>query len=429
MQSDQIERRFTQHRCAFTAVMITLLSVCCPEPMKAVEQREFTLSGTSTGGTVYLVQVQQRAPRFVCTPTFKGESSEAVLQRLAALINQSDPFGYWWGDRFSSIARQPGSNPGVRAVTHALVGLPRIKLALTGTDRGLITLNPATSVSGFLDMDTKQIMLQWAKPSGNYDNIYVGGLRLPPDATQCVIDWRKELTDDLLAGWFGVVLARNDTLSPPASINLSTNSQEELDSFPFYMGVAPNWSAWSDSDNPDVVKLEQGTKPEVASKGYIEFPDDKPFYQIIKTTHVGAHGGVWRRFLGLKSGHTYKVEVRLNTLAMDACTNDWAYSFHAAHDNPDGQGLSVAQLAGTALLPNGSKGTDAGRVALYKPGTTTKGKWEKRSTDYPGPGLEIKNIILPAKVTSITVWLRHSGENSTGVGMDWIRLEDVTKNP
>ena len=67
----------------------------------------------------------------------------------------------------------------------------------------------------------------------------------------------------------------------------------------------------------------------------------------------------------------------------------------------------------------------AGRVALYGPGVTTNGKWEKRSTDKPGPGLEIKNITLPDNVTSITVWLRHSGANPSGVGMDWIKLEDV----
>ena len=128
----------------------------------------------------------------------------------------------------------------------------------------------------------------------------------------------------------------------------------------------------------------------------------------------------------MKPGHTYKVEVRLNTLQMDACTNAWAFSFHAASDNPDGSGLTVAQMAGRTALPDGSKGPEAGRVALYEPGTTTKGKWKKRSTDQSVPGLEIKNVTLPENVTSITVWLRHSGANSTGVGMDWIRLTDVT---
>jgi hypothetical protein len=161
---------------------------------------------------------------------------------------------------------------------------------------------------------------------------------------------------------------------------------------------------------------------------FITEPDEKPFYQIVKTAKVGIQGGVWRRFLGLNPGHTYKVEVRLNTLQMGDCTNEWAYSFHAAYDHAGGQGLTTNQLAGVAALPDGSKGPAAGRVALYGPGVTTKGKWEKRSTDKAGPGLEIKDITLPDNVTSITVWLRHSGADSTGVGMDWIRLEDVTSS-
>jgi hypothetical protein len=194
------------------------------------------------------------------------------------------------------------------------------------------------------------------------------------------------------------------------------------------MGLAPNWSYWSDSTNADAVKCEQGIKPDVDMSVRGD-PWDKPLYQIIKTTQSGVQGGVWRKFLGLKPGHTYKVEVRLNTLQMDACTNAWAFSFHAAQDNPDGSGLTVAQMAGLAALPDGSKGPEVGRVVLYEPGMTTKGQWKKRSTDTPGSGLEIKNITLPKDVTSITVWLRHSGASSTGVGMDWIRLTDVTDKP
>ena len=189
------------------------------------------------------------------------------------------------------------------------------------------------------------------------------------------------------------------------------------------MGLAPNWSCWSDGP-PDACKCEQGIKTDVDMNVRGE-PYEKPLYQLIKTTRSGVQGGVWRRFLGLKPGHTYKIEVLLNTLQMDACTNAWAFSFHAAHDNPDGTGLTVPQMAGRAALPDGSKGEKAGCVALYKPGVTTKGEWVKRSTNKPGPGLEIKNITLPADVRSITVWLRHSGENSSGVGMDWIRVEEV----
>ncbi len=372
--------------------------------------------------------VQQFCPRFVSVHTTNGESGEIVMKRLAAEIERSDPFG-WYGDQsIKVIKRIPRMVPDVQ-LTNNTVTLRGGLYALTGNDKGFAILESALSFSGSYDAERNQIVLSWLNPSNQYDNIEVSGKALPPGATNCVFDWKQRETGGLFPYWIGVVMRRGQMISPPVSINLSTNSQQELDAFPFYMGVAPNWSAWSDSDDPNAVKFEQGTKPEVTPKGYIEFPDDKPFYQIIKTTPKGVQGGIWRRFLGLKPGHTFKVEVRLNTLAMDACTNDWAYSFHAAFDNSNGKSLSVAQLAGTAALPNGSKGTAAGRVALYKPSATTKGNWEKRASDYLGPGLEIKNITLPTNVTSITVWLRHSGANSTGVGMDWIRLEDVTKNP
>jgi hypothetical protein len=281
------------------------------------------------------------------------------------------------------------------------------------------------SVSGSYDAEKHQVSLSWINPPDQYEAIDVGGESFPPNTTNCTYDCDPSKRGHMSFGW--VRGKRGDVFSPPASIIINTNSQEELDTFPFYMGLAPNWNYWSDSTNADAVKCEQGIKPDVdmAVRGD---PWDKPLYQIIKTTQSGVQGGVWRRFLGLKPGHTYKVEVRLNTLQMDACTNAWAFSFHAAQDNPDGSGLTVAQMAGQAALPDGSKGSEAGRVAFYEPGVTTKGQWKKKSTDQPGHGLEIKNIVLPKNVTSITVWLRHSGANSTGVGMDWIKLTDMTNN-
>jgi hypothetical protein len=279
------------------------------------------------------------------------------------------------------------------------------------------------SVSGSYDAEKQRVNLSWINPPETYDVIMAGGLTFPPNTTNCEYECQLDEKSRIS---FGVVLGkRGDTFSPPASVIIKTNSQEELDTFPFYMGLAPNWSSWLDGTNVDAVKFEQGINPDVDLRVRGD-PWDKPLYQIIKTTQAGVQAGVWRRFLGLKPGHTYKVEVRLNTLRMDACTNAWAFSFHAAYDNPDVKGLTVAQMAGAAVLPNGSKGPAASRVALYDSGVTTKGKWEKRSTDKPGPGSEIKNITLPENVTSITVWLRHNCANSLGVGMDWIKLEDVT---
>ena len=374
---------------------------------------DITLNGTAQGGMVSIMELLPIDAGFASVVTTQGESAEVVLNRLADEVCRSSSFNWH---------RPLQPRPPFIKVTGNTLALPLsgLRYGFTGTDKGFVSLKPVLSVSGTYDAEKHQVNLSWINPPEEYDAIDIGGQTFPRNATNCVYACDpNHMSSGLVRGKNG------NAFSPPASIIIHTDSQEELDTFPFYMGLAPNWSGWSESPNADAVKCDQGIKPNVdmAVRGD---PWDKPLYQIIKTTQSGVQGGVWRRFLGLKSGHTYKVETRLNTLQMDVTTNEWAFSFHAACDNSDGSGLTVAQMAGTALLPDGSSGPKAGCVALYGPGTTTKGQWKKRSTDVSGPGLEIKNLTLPKDVTSITVWLRHSGANSSGVGMDWIKLADVT---
>ncbi|HPY30001.1 MAG TPA: hypothetical protein PLT00_08080 [Verrucomicrobiota bacterium] len=377
---------------------------------------EITLNGIANGGTVSLMEIVPIYAGFVSIVTTQGESAEVVLNRLADEVCGSDLFN--WG-------RPLKPRPQFVKVTGNTLTLPSVgfRYCFSGTDKGFAIPKPMLSVSGTYDAEKQQVSLYWIIPGEQYDTIISGPEALSPHATNCVYEVKPSERRIFSAPW--VIGKRGEAYSPPAGVAISTNAQEELDTFPFYMGIAPNWSSWSEGTNAAAFNCEQGIKPDVDMRVRGD-SWDKPFYQILKTTKAGVQGGVWRRFLGLKPGHTYKVEVRLNTLQMDACTNEWAFSFHAAYDYPSGQGLTTNQLAGVAALPDGSKGPAAGRVVLYGPGVTTKGQWEKRSTDKAGPGLEIKNITLPEKVTSITVWLRHSGANSTGVGMDWIRLEDVT---
>ena len=380
-----------------------------------VSTTAITLNGTAQGGVLSLSEILSIDAGFVSVTTTQGESAEVVLNRLADEVCRSSSFNW-------HTPLQP--RPSYVKVTGNTLTLPLtgLQYCYSGTDKGFVSLKPVLSVSGSYDAEKHQVSLSWINPPGQYDAIDVGGQTFPPNTTNCTYACDPSKTEHIS---FGLVRGkRGDVFSPPASIIINANSQEELDTFPFCMGLAPNWSGWSDSTNADAIKCEQGIKPDVdmAVRGD---PWDKPLFQIIQTTQSGVQGGVWRRFLGLKPGHTYKVEVRLNTLQMDLCTNSWSLSFHAAYDNPGGSGLTVDQFAGIAPLPDGSKGSEAGRIALYGLGETTKGKWVKRSTDKLGSGLEIKNITLPKDVTSITVWLRHSGADSTGVGMDWVKLEDV----
>ncbi|MBS3763506.1 MAG: hypothetical protein KGZ25_09425, partial [Planctomycetes bacterium] len=120
--------------------------------------------------------------------------------------------------------------------------------------------------------------------------------------------------------------------------------------------------------------------------------------------------------------------VILSTLKMDEAEGDWAFSFHATPDGAEGKDLTPEQMAGKTPLPDGSSGLEAGRLVRYDADHTTEGKWIKSTTDPDdrSPGREIGDITLPEGVTSISLWARHSGENSTGVGYLWVKLEDLS---
>ena len=141
----------------------------------------------------------------------------------------------------------------------------------------------------------------------------------------------------------------------------------------------------------------------------------------------------------------------MNTLNMTTSGN-WRYSFHAAVNAPGGPDLTPDQMAGLIPLPDGSSGLTAGRIAEYKSkghpdvppgppagvppgppegiqGVITNNQWIERTTDEnpPGPGKVIGNITLPPGADTITCWLRLEGAGEvSGVGMDWIALEDLT---
>jgi hypothetical protein len=220
---------------------------------------------------------------------------------------------------------------------------------------------------------------------------------------------------------------RGKTPSCAGLITVRSNAQEELRCIPFYGGIMINWAAWSTGDDPASAEFAQGVKDEVRPNRFASFnyPEQKPYFQIIKTKGPQVSAGIWRKFLNLKPGHTYQISARLNTLRMGTHTEPWSYSFHAAYDESDGRDFTVAQLAGVEPLPDGQVGKDAGRIVSFGTESGTLGKWVKYSTAESGFGVEGKNITLPTNVNSLTVWVRHSGSNSSGVGVDWVRIEDL----
>jgi len=155
-------------------------------------------------------------------------------------------------------------------------------------------------------------------------------------------------------------------------------------------------------------------------------PEEKSFFQLIRTRSPDVAGGVWRKFLGLQPGHAYRLSTRISTLPMDSVQGNWSFSFHAVPHKKEAS-LTAAQMAGAAALPDGSAGATAGLIARYGPEQATKGKFVEVSTGKQEEGGRAADITLPADADTLTVWFRLTGANATGVGFDWIKLKDVTR--
>jgi hypothetical protein len=222
---------------------------------------------------------------------------------------------------------------------------------------------------------------------------------------------------------------RDNISSNAAVIYLEGNSQNELSGNPFTDSVAPNWRSWLMASDKNAVKFEQGLRERfLFSKGHngIKHAATKPFYQIVRTKSADTYAGIWRKYLGLTPGHTYRVAARISTLDMDSARSDWSLSLHAAYNAPNGIDLTVAQLAGLTALPNGKTGSEAGQIALYGPALSTSGTWEERSTGKQWRNEFVPDITVPEGVNTITIWIRCQSAEPGAFGIDWSKLEDVT---
>ncbi len=215
-------------------------------------------------------------------------------------------------------------------------------------------------------------------------------------------------------------------------IHLAGPRQEDVDNLPFYGNVQPNWEAWSPSGFEEgSLLLRQGEKNEMSEKdraiAYASSADTKYYFQTFQIKGgAAAEGGVYRRYLGLVPGHAYRVLARFNTFEAKPDAGDWSLSFHACAD-PPGQGLTVNQLQGREVLPNGKVGAEAGRVAAFgRGGKTTEGQWRQVATGIGGAAYASPDIVIPEGSTSLSAWVRVNGSTASRFGMDWSALEDVT---
>jgi hypothetical protein len=282
------------------------------------------------------------------------------------------------------------------------------------------------------DKAKDEITLNWISPPDNYDNIIIRmfwrthfrsqeGIRRVDGNSSSLRIKKQDISFDINDLDIRVFGFRNNLSSSLGAVYIHNQgrTQEELFGVPF-TNVAPNWKVWGLDEGEKKLEFKEGIRTALISeknKGNkpIKIAEDKPFYQVIKSSPQGGTGGICRQFLGLTGGHTYRLSIRLNTLENDSNDNSWSYSLHAIADQKGKEKLTENQMAGLETLPNGKKGLDAGRIVNYNSGKNTKGTFETNTTD----------ITLPQDSNSITVWLRHTGKGTSGVGFDWIKLEDL----
>jgi len=416
-----------------------------------------TFTGEASGGTLIFCEYQGGKARCATIETVQGESAEKAIERLAKTIDDTNPLD--WGGFpcgkgyvYSSMGELKGL--GGSCGTHITAG----------TEIGLGIPLPPYSLTCNYKPEANNITLRWINPSPDaYDyvqiNLHKGsGGTVPGNTESYVFDLNKYEADmkigaDFYSKGLGpnvniisddkpgdhiiwIVGVRNDIPSNAAAMHVNKNIQQELYSIPFTGGIAPNWESWSLDANENKISFEEGIRqglPPVPNFPYhpVKTPEKKPFYQVINIGTKGGTGGVFRKFIGLTPGHTYRIKTRVATLT-EPNDSQWSFSVHAAPNGSDGRDLTAGQMAGLDALPGGSKGPAMGRMALYDSSLTTKGRFVEISTDAAKPvrGREITDITLPQGVDSMTVWVTCSSSAALSAGLDWIAIEDLSvQNP
>ena len=472
--NNRIKSRMNLVNGVLPAVMVSLLFAGAVAYASTIMRTTIPLSGTASGGTL-VIGYGSRSSHFVSINTSQGESAESVVKRLAEAVAQSNRIfdfsrAAWEVDREALASRmavgtkiQIKGRPYFLAGSDTGLGIPKAPLFLScsyAEDSGEIKVRWVNPPGEYTKNDF--LMLNWRyyrirtpdeypayDLNGRYESTERGGADgfLGPDIPSSYIIKKPANVNDVdLDVWLtcfrneapvkdltnaGVPLRKIATPSNVAIIHLTSNGfcQEETNGMPFFAGIAPNWAPWSTAAKVDKAAFEQGDKyPNSEEINPAWALMTKPFYQVIKAPPAGVVHGIYRKFLGLTPGRTYRLTAGATTLEMDAVKAGWSFSLHAAPTGPDAKDLTVQQLAGLAPLPDGSSGLQAGQIKSYGPGETTKGNFSLVfSGENPAAGAQGSNITLPAGVDAITVWVKFNCSTPNGkVGFSGVKLEDIS---
>ncbi len=405
-----------------------------------------TFKGEASGGTLILGVLTDYGTRSVTIQTLPSESAESVAKRLAEkiTINHADPDcpenkRLWLGKGSTS------SGP-----TFKLVSTLN-NYYLTGTETGLGIPESPSFLTCSYDEQAELLKLAWENPSDTYDKIFITLIWRERGSSRTIrktisgnetsfMAYRGQIKTrssqmDVNNLFIAVVGFCDGIMSGPSIIHMKGQYQDEAFVIPSGDTVLPNWRAWGS-------KTEKGMKASFKigkrydAIGYIprDGLDAKPLYQVIKADPSGSVG-IYRKFLGLTPGHTYRITAALSTLQMNTIKDDWSLDLYAARNGPQGRKLTFEQMAAKAPLPNGKMGRRAGRVATF--GKSGKRKriigpifrlMKSRSRRNNGDE-EGVDVTLPPGIDSLTVWLRFECSDPAGaIGFMGVGVEDITSS-
>jgi len=417
--------------------------------------------GVATGGTLLVGDPQNpQFVEYVAINTVAGESAETVVERLAKAIASTDTHIEYSRMRPRQTVDEITSKM-VSGNTLILPG-PASLWCLSGTEKGLGIPEAPLFLSCSYDENTYKLEVKWENPASvskndiinirwRYrlsDGKEVGGSRYIPGTSTGYAIYRPEDLEYLnMDVWLMVFrydtpadillekgITTNDHAIPSnvAAIYVTNDgyTQQEIDGIPFSGGIAPNWAAWSTDAKVNKGKFEQYEKTQrFGQSGTHTIFTRKPFYQIINAPSKGNAHGIYRKFLGLTPGHTYRLTACMSTLEMDSVKSDWSFSIHAAPNVNKVKQLTAQQMAGKASLPEGQPGFNGTQIDLYNSKKMTNHDFALTITGDTKleNGLISPDITLPNDVNEIIVWLRFSCEDPKGkVAFSGVKLEDIT---
>ncbi len=443
-------RKETIVRRAIPASLAAIVVISCTVP--ATADYPLTFKGTASGRTLILGKIAFGGTRFVSIDTTPGESPESAARRLTEAIATANaaidtsPNRTLWAGRI-----QPASGPNVRLPGYADT------YYTAGTETGLGIPRAPLFLTAICDKTREELKLHWENADGAYDEIFATVLwrrgresfqAHVPGASNSLVVSRKNIPDGFSDMQIAVVGCRNGIVSAPAAIHVMNHYQDEAFAIPFARGVMPNWAVWHARQVEAGAVVPKGQNEDLNGRpffkaarrwDYAYYADDgldaKPFYQVIRADPLHPLG-IYRKFLGLTSGHTYRLTAALSSLELDYNPkNEWAFSVHASHGPPDGKSLTVNQMSGNTTLPDGSKGPAAGRIiASGRLGG-------HRIGGSVGPGFRLPrnkpqaedqtdddtDVTLPDGIDTLIVWVRFEcSDPDAEVGFMGVGLEDIT---